>query len=61
MLGLPYCHDKNRIREIVSKIEVPKFEPKQVTIKASDTDTTQEKAEDDEPACESLIKLLENT
>jgi ubiquitin-activating enzyme E1 len=25
MLGLPYCHDLNKIKEIVSKVEVPEF------------------------------------
>lgn len=60
MFGLDYCHDINKIKNIVAGIKVEPFQPKKVTIKADEKDNTVEKAEDDEPACAALIKDLQN-
>ena len=48
MYKLPYEHDKAKVREIIKNVKVEEFQLRNVTIKANEKDTKEEKAEDDE-------------
>ncbi|KAM3134633.1 hypothetical protein pb186bvf_013275 [Paramecium bursaria] len=58
MYKLPYEHDKAKVREIIKNVKVEEFQLRNVTIKANEKDTKEEKAEDDEQIIEQLSKDL---
>jgi len=55
IFGLKYEANKEKVREISTKVKVEKFQPRNVQLKENEKDTKEEKAEDDEE----MIKQLE--
>ena len=58
-LGLDYCHDIEKIKQLCNKVVLPKFEIRKITIQGNDTKPVDVPLDDDEKIIEDLVKKLE--
>jgi len=54
-LGVPACHEKERVRKMASGVQLGTFVAKEVKIKVDDKDTTAEGCQDDDEAARKMI------
>ena len=61
VFNVPPLQDKRAAAIIAAELKVNKFAPKSMVIKESETDTREEKAEDDEVRIADLVNILSGT